>query len=77
MIARKFTLENWRSGRINMNTSSPWTLEIKNCDKIILHHKSLEFDFELSKDTIDKFDTIVVNGIKFRREVLSNNEQLD
>ena len=73
----KFNLEKWRSGRINMNTSSPWVLEIKNCDKIILHHKSLEFDFELSKDTIDKFDALVVNGVKFIRECVANDEQLD
>lgn len=40
---------------------------IGNCDKIILKDKSLNFECEISRDQIDYFDEIIVNGIRFKK----------
>lgn len=43
------------------------TLTIQNCDKIILKPKSLEVEVKVEKDNFEDFDSIVINGIKFKR----------
>lgn len=43
------------------------TLTIQNCDKIILKPKSLEVEVKIEKDNFDDFDSIEVNGIKFKK----------
>lgn len=45
----------------------PKTIEITGCERIILKDKSLDFQFELSKGTIEDFDEIIINGNKFKR----------
>ena len=42
-------------------------LTIQNCDKIILKPKSLEVEVKVEKDSFEDFDSIVINGIKFKR----------
>ena len=46
----------------------PTTLEIKNCEKIKLHHKEIDIDFELPKKVLENIDTITINGIKYVKE---------
>ena len=48
--------------------SSPCTLEIFNCNKIILKNKTLEFAFEIEQPQIEEFDKIIINGITFVKE---------
>lgn len=43
----------------------PYTLEIKNCEKIVLKDSTLDFVFEIPRDKIESFDEIVINGVKF------------
>lgn len=43
----------------------PYTLEIKNCEKIILKDSTLDFVFEIPRDKIESFDEIVINGVRF------------
>lgn len=43
------------------------TLEIVNCERIILKDKSLDFQFELTNSKIEDFDEIIINGITFKR----------
>lgn len=40
---------------------------IGNCNKIILKDKSLNFEFEISRDQIDYFNEIIINGVKFKK----------
>lgn len=42
-------------------------LTIQNCDKIILKPKSLEVEVKIEKDNFEDFDSIVINGIKFKK----------
>ena len=48
------------------------TLEIVNCERIILKDKSLEFQFELTNSKIEDFDEIIINGITFKRTYNDN-----
>lgn len=50
------------------------TIQIENCEKIILKDKSLEFSFELVADKIKNYDTLIINGIKFSRVEEENND---
>ena len=43
------------------------TLEIKDCERIILSGTSVTIRVELLRDKIDRFEKIVINGIEFRR----------
>lgn len=43
------------------------TLEIKDCERIILSGTSVDIRVELLRDKIDRFEKIVINGIEFRR----------
>lgn len=48
---------------------APKTIQICGCEKIILKDKSLDFVFELSRGQIEDFDEIIINGIKFKKEI--------
>ena len=48
--------------------SSPCTLEIVGCEKIILKNKTLNFVFEIEQPQIEEFEKIIINGITFVRE---------
>ena len=45
------------------------SLTITNCDKIKLTAAGLDFECDISKEYIEQFDSIIINGIKFNREV--------
>lgn len=45
------------------------SLTIHNCDKIKLTAAGLDFECDISKEYIEQFDSIIINGIKFNREV--------
>ena len=47
----------------------PQTIQITGCERIILKDKSLNFVFELSRGQIEDFDEIIINGIKFKKEI--------
>lgn len=47
------------------------TLIIEKCEKIKMHHKEMDIDFEFDTKKIENIDTIIINGHKFVRE---NNE---
>ena len=48
--------------------SSPNTLEIISCNKIILKNKTLDFVFEIEQPRIEEFEKIIINGITFAKE---------
>lgn len=50
------------------------TIQIENCERIILKDKSLEFSFELAADKIKNYDTLIINGIKFSRVEEDGND---
>ena len=43
------------------------TLTINKCDRIIFRDKTLDFQFEIGHDQYKDIDTIIVNGVKFKR----------
>ena len=48
--------------------SSPHTLEVVGCEKIILKNKTLDFVFEIEQPQIEEFEKIIINGITFVKE---------
>lgn len=44
------------------------TLTIEQCEKIKMHHKEMDIDFEFDTKKIENIDTIIINGYKFVRE---------
>lgn len=48
--------------------SSPHTLEVVGCDRIILKNKTLDFSFEIEQPRIEEFEKIIINGITFVKE---------
>ena len=55
-------------GKIDEDSLKPKTLQINDCERIILKDKSLEFSFEITKGKIEDFDEIIINGVKFVKE---------
>ena len=47
------------------------TLILERCEKIKMHQKEMDIDFEFDTKKIENIDTIIINGHKFVRE---NNE---
>lgn len=43
------------------------TIEIGNCEKIILSQAGIDIKFELNNDNLKKFKQFIINGIKFLR----------
>lgn len=46
----------------------PQTLTITNCEKIKIHHKEMDIDFEFDTSKLENIDKIIINGYKFVRE---------
>ena len=44
------------------------TLTIERCEKIKMHHKEMDIDFEFDTKKIENINTIIINGYKFVRE---------
>lgn len=55
-------------GKIDTSNSMSNTLQIDKCERIVLRDKTLDFQFEIGHDQYKDIDTIIVNGIKFKRE---------
>ena len=55
--------------KIDVDELMPKTIQICGCERIILKDKSLDFVFELSRGQIEDFDEIIINGIKFKKEI--------
>lgn len=53
---------------LNLDLDAPRELHINGCEKIILNKKDIELQVELLGDKIDRFDAIIINGIKFIKE---------
>lgn len=66
--SKQYWSEGYYVGNLTYDVLMPNTLEIKNCERIILKDKSLDFSFEITKGKIEDFDEIVINGIKFKKE---------
>ena len=47
------------------------TLTLERCEKIKMHQKEMDIDFEFDTKKIENIDTIIINGHKFVRD---NNE---
>jgi hypothetical protein len=45
------------------------TLILERCEKIKMHHKEIDIDFEFDTSKLENIDTIIVNGHKFVREI--------
>ena len=43
------------------------TLQFDKCERIIFRDKTLDFQFEIGHDQYKDIDTIIVNGVKFKR----------
>lgn len=43
---------------------------IITCDKICLIHNSLEIEIHIPNEKIERFETIIINGIAFKKGVL-------
>jgi hypothetical protein len=67
--SKQYWSEEYYIGNITYDALEPQTLEITNCERIILKDKSLDFSFELAKGKMEDFDEIVINGVKFKKEV--------
>ena len=39
-----------------------------DCDTITLNQKAIDLNISLQKEIINKFDSIIINGIKFNKE---------
>ena len=55
-------------GKIDTSNLMSNTLQIDKCERIVLRDKTLDFQFEIGHDQYKDIDTIIVNGIKFKRE---------
>lgn len=44
------------------------TLQFDKCERIIFRDRTLNFQFEIGHDQYKDVDTIIVNGIKFKKE---------
>lgn len=64
---RKITIKGELAQSISGNLE-PAAIEIKNCEKIKLHHKEIDIDFELPKNVFENIDIITINGIKYVKE---------
>lgn len=49
-----------------LKTDLPNTLIIE-CDKICIKQKDLELNVEIDTSKIERFDYIIINGIKFQK----------
>jgi hypothetical protein len=50
------------------------TLTIERCEKIKMHHKEMDIDFEFDTKKIENINTIIINGHKFVREKANDLE---
>lgn len=55
-------------GKIDTRDLMANTLQFDKCDRIIFRDKTLDFQFEIGHDQYKDVDTIIVNGIKFKKE---------
>ena len=51
-----------------ISSLEPQTLTITNCEKITMHHRELDIDFEFNPDRLENIDTIILNGYKYVKE---------
>ncbi len=49
-----------------LKTDLPNTLIIE-CDKICIKQKDLELNIEIDTSKIERFDYIIINGVKFQK----------
>lgn len=55
-------------GKIDVDELLPHTLQFDRCDRVIFRDRTLDFQFEIPCEEYKNIDTIIVNGIKFKRE---------
>lgn len=61
----------WGVGKIAVtDPTAQNTLTIERCEKIKMHHKEMDIDFEFDTKKIEGIDIIIINGHKFVREKL-------
>ena len=56
------------ASKIDMRDLMSNTLQFDKCDRVIFRDKTLDFQFEIGHDQYKYIDTIIVNGIKFKKE---------
>lgn len=54
-------------GKINTKDLMSNTLQVDRCERIIFRDKTLDFVFELPEPYYKDIDTIIINGIKFKK----------
>lgn len=54
-------------GKFNIDESMSNTIQIDRCKRIIFRDKTLDFVFELPEEYYKNTDTIIINGVKFKR----------
>lgn len=55
-------------GKIDTRDLMSNTLQFDKCERIIFRDGTLDFQFEIGHDQYKDINTIIVNGIKFKRE---------
>lgn len=55
-------------GKIDTRYLMSNTLQIDKCERIVLRDRTLDFQFEIGHDQYKDIDTIIVNGIMFKRD---------
>lgn len=59
----------WGVGKISsVDPVALNTLTIERCEKIKLHQKEMDIDFEFDAKKLENIDTIIINGHKFIRD---------
>ena len=48
------------------------TLIIERCEKIKMHHKEMDIDFEFDTSKLENIDVIIVNGYKYVKDKYNN-----
>jgi hypothetical protein len=54
-------------GKINTEDLWPNTIQFDRCDRIVFRDRTLDFQFEIPCEEYKNVDTIIINGIKFKR----------
>ena len=54
-------------GKIDDRNLMSNTLQIDKCERIIFRDRTLDFQFEIGHNQYKDIDTIIINGIKFKR----------
>jgi hypothetical protein len=59
--------DKYAVGKIDTRDLMANTLQFDKCERVIFRDRTLDFQFEIGHDQYKNIDTIIVNGIKFKK----------